>query len=281
MKVLVLSLLSWLFCGVPALAAGPGLLSEWDLSLRFESFDWQEYGVAGARNIKESGVVYGLEGAALLDLYRQNLLLKLDGKVFGSVVDYQGHTQINTGHPNLSERPVSTDVSYLGSDFFADLGWNFPVDSFSCEPFAGAGYRWWLRGLQDSTALDTDNVPFSTSGYTEHWQSVYGKMGLRARYRYGNQLTLFTEGGAKYPFYTGNSVDFVGTGPVTVRPGGRWSGFAEAGISYRHLRFALSYEGFRYSQSPLVPIALQSGPGFLFQPRSSCDIFGLNVGWTF
>jgi hypothetical protein len=281
MKVLVLFLFSLLFCSAPALADGPGLVKEWDLSLRFEYFDWQEYGVAGARNVKEGGAMYGLEGAVLLDIYRQKLLLKLDGKLFGSVVDYQGHTQIDAAHPDLSERPVNTDVSYVGSDLFADLGWNYPLESFSFEPFAGVGYRWWLRGLQDSSALDTNSVPFATSGYTELWQSAYGKLGIRARYQYGNRITLFTEGGAKYPFYTGNSVDFVGTGPLTVRPGGRWSGFAEAGVTYRHLRFALSYEGFRYSQSPLVPVTLQNGPGFLYQPKSSSDIFGVNLGWSF
>jgi hypothetical protein len=280
-KVLLLWLFCLLICAAPAVADGPGLVRAWDLSLRFESFDWQEYGVAGVRNLKESGTMYGLEGSTLLGLYQQNLLLKLDGKIFGSVVDYQGHTQIDTTHPNLSERPVNTDVFYVGSDLFADLGWNFPRESFSFEPFGGVGYRWWLRGLQDSTTLDTGNVPFSTSGYTEHWQSVYGKLGVRGRYEYENQIALFTEGGAKYPFYTGNSVDFAGTGPVTVRPGGRWSGFAEAGMIYGNLRLALTYEGFRYSQSPLVPITLQSGPGFLYQPKSSSDIFGLSVGWSF
>ena len=281
MKVLVLSLFFSLFFSAPALAAGQGLVREWDLSLRLESFDWKEYGAGGVRNVRERGALYGLEGAALLNLYQQNLLLKLDGKFFGSVVDYQGQTQLDSTHPKQSGRPVNTDVSYLGSDLSADLGWNFPLASFSLEPFAGVGYRWWLRGLQDSTALDTDNTPFATSGYTEHWQSVYGRMGARARYQCGRQLTLFAEGGAKHPFYTGNSVDLAGTGPVTVHPGGRWSGFAETGITYRQLRFALSYEGFRYSQSPLVPVTLQNGPGFMYQPKSSSDLFGLNVGWCF
>jgi hypothetical protein len=266
---------------VPALADGPRLVREWDLNLRLESFNWKEYGAGGVRNVKESGVLYGLEGAALLELYRPNLLLKLDGKLFGSVVDYQGHTQLDNTHPNLSERPVNTDVTYLGSDIFADIGWSFPRESFSVEPFAGLGYRWWLRDLQDSTAQDTNNVPFATSGYTEQWQSVYGKLGARARYLCANRITLFTEAGAKYPFYTQNSVDFVGIGSVTVRPGARWSGFAETGIGYRQLRFSLSYEGFRYSQSPFVPVTLSNGAGFVYQPKSSSDIFGLNVGWSF
>jgi hypothetical protein len=275
MNVLVLSLLFLLLSCTPALADDPGIVREWDWYLKVESFDWREYNHQ-ARILKESGQLYGLGASALLGLYRQHLLLKLNGELFGSVVGYRGQTQDDPLNPKQSARPVNTDVLYGGSDLHGDLGWNFPLDPLSIEPFAGVGYRWWLRGLQDATALGTDQVPFKTSGYTETWQTWYAKLGTRARYRQGD-LTLFAEGGARYPFHTENSVDFVNSGRTTFYPVGVCSGFAETGFSYRHFKLALSYEGYRYSPSPVV---LVGGKGF-YQPRSASDLLGLSLGLTF
>jgi hypothetical protein len=277
MKVSVLSLFFLLFCCAPALADSSGLVKEWDLHLKVESFDWREYGSSGARILKESGPLYGVGGGALLDLNHRGLLLKLDGELFGSVVDYQGETQFDGSNPRQSERPVKTDVYYFGTDLRADLGWNFPVESFSCQPIAGIGYRWWLRGLQDSTAVATDSVPFDTSGYTETWQSLYGRVGARAQYQHDSRLSLFASGGAKYPFYTENSVDFAGSGRTAFHPVGNWSGFAETGVTYRQLRLSLSYDGFRFAPSHLVRVGTKD----FYQPKSCSDLFGLSLGWIF
>lgn len=277
MNVPALSLLFLLLCRAPALADDPGLVREWDLHLKVEIFDWKEYNDAGVRNLKESGELYSLGGSALLGLYDQSLVLKLDGELFGSVVGYRGQTQADADNPTQSERPVTTDVSYLGSDLRGDLGWNFPLNHFSCQPFVGGGYRWWLRELQDSSAVSTDNVPFQASGYTEYWQTVYGRLGARAEYQSEGRLAFFAGGGGKYPLYTANMVDFSGIGTRTFHPVGAWSGFAETGVSYRQLRLTLSYEGFRFSSSSLVQVGTQ----YFFQPKSTSDIYGLSLGWLF
>jgi hypothetical protein len=60
---------------------------------------------------------------------------------------------------------------------------------------------------------------------------------------------------------------------VTVKPGGRWSAFAELGAQYKWFRPSVFYEGFRYSDSP-------PSKG-LFQPKSDSDIIGVNLGFAF
>lgn len=274
MKVLPLSLLFLLLPIMPVSAAdGPNRLIAGDVYLSVSSFTWKEYDAGARRILREQGPLYGVGGRGVIDLYRRSLLLSLNGEVFGGNVDYKGQTQTHPD-PKVSDRPVDTDVVYLGTSISADLGWSAARGGFSVEPFVGVGYRLWLRDLDDSNALDTDDVPFKVTGYTEYWQTAHSRLGARGRYRTPSGISVFAQGGAKYPFYTGNSVDIADGGMTTFHPGGEWSGFAETGASYRHLKLALFYEGFRFSQSPVNDRSF-------FQPKSSSDIFGLNLGWVF
>jgi hypothetical protein len=109
------------------------------------------------------------------------------------------------------------------------------------------------------------------------WQTGYGRLGARGRYLTPAGVSLFAEGGAMYPFSTGFTVDFVGSGETTFGTRGKVSGFAEAGASWRRLKLSVYYEGFRWRESPVKAVAEQ----FFFQPESSSDILGLNLGWTF
>ena len=182
-------------------------------------------------------------------------------------MDYDGETQAP------SPVPVQTEVSYLGTRQDLDLGYRYTAERWFLEPFSGVGYRWWLRELHDSTSANGQAV----SGYTEYWQTAYLRLGGHGRYRTPSGVSFTAEGGAKYPFYCGNSVNFAGSGVTTFRPVGEWSGFAEAGIGYRHLKLALSYEGFRFAASPTERVGTKD----FFQPQSRSDIFGLNLGWAF
>jgi hypothetical protein len=266
----LLALLCLIGSVVPASAA-PSAQATGYLSAQY--FTWREYS-EGRRLLEETGPVYA--GGAVLDLLLtperpHSLVLRGKAELFGGVVDYNGETQA----PNPV--PVQTRVSYLGTRQELDLGVRHAAADWTLEPFLGLGYRWWLRGLQDSTSTAGDPV----SGYTEYWQTFYARLGGRARYHAASGVTLFAEAGGKYPLYTGNTVDFVGSGKTTFRPDPLWSAFAETGASWRHLKVSASYEGFRFDASPVVVINSNSGPKPFFQPVSSSDLFGLNLGWTF
>ena len=233
-----------------------------------EYFTWREFS-GGARLLKESGTLYA--GGLLAEFTpatasRSSLILRGRGELFGGVVDYDGETQAP------ATLPVQTRVSYLGVRQDLDLGYRYSGDRWYLEPFGGVGYRWWLRELHDATSSGQ-----SVSGYTESWQSAYLRLGAQGRYRTASEVSLFAQGGAKYPFYTGNSVGFAGAGVTTFRPGGELSGFAELGASYRQLRLALSYEGFRFSRSSQIRVGTKD----YFQPESRSDILGVNLGWSF
>jgi hypothetical protein len=262
MKTLLLAMLMSICCAFPAAAAS---LEEVTPYFSVQHYTWEEFN-NGRRLLKESGelVAAGVLVGASTD---SSVTLRAKAELFGGVVDYDGETQA----PNPI--PVQTDVNYFGVRNEFDLGYRAASGPLRIEPFAGLGYRWWLRDLEDSTAATGQPV----SGYTEDWLTGYGRLGARGSYRPSDLVALFAEGGALYPFYTGNTVDFVGAGKVTFRPRGKVSGFAEAGAAWRYLRLSLYYEGFRWGKSPVKSVA---GVGFL-QPESTSDVLGVTLGWNF
>jgi len=262
----------------PLYAGQFGGVEEWCLYPSLQYFSWEEY-YGGNRLLKEEGPLFGFGGGVRFDLYRKSLMLKVQGEMFGGDVHYRGQTQENA-NPALSARPVSTSVVYFGTKAETDVGWRMPLADGSVEPFAGMGHRWWIRSLQGTTAIDANGNLFPVGGYTELWQTLYARIGMRGSYSPDRNLDLafFAEAGGKYPFLNRNNSDFPGAGNVTLEPEPRWSMFAEIGACYGKLRTALFYEGFRFGQSPLVPIG---GGGALLQPKTDADVFGLTVGWAF
>ena len=266
-----------LFFASPAFAGQSGLVEEWSILFpSFHYFTWEEFKPTGPRILKEEGLLVGAGGAARFNLYDKKLMLKLKGELFGGNVHYNGQTQFNTDSTR-SERPARTDVIYFGTKAESDLGWRSTMGPVAIEPFAGLGYRWWLRALQETTALDTGGSSFPVGASTEYWMSFYSRLGARAAWNIGKDFTLFAEGGGKYPFYNENRAD-SGVGRVTVKPGSEWSAFGEIGATYKRFRPTLYYEGFRFSQSNVVPIGNNTG---VLQPKSESDVFGINLDWVF
>jgi hypothetical protein len=262
MKTLLLAALLCLCCVVPATAAS---LDEATPYLSGQYFTWAEHS-GGRRLLKESGALFST-GLLLGVATDSSLTFRGRAELFGGDVGYNGETQAP------DSVPVRTDVSYFGTREEFDLGYRMASGSLRLEPFGGLGYRWWLRSLQNATSQTGQDV----SGYDELWQSLYGRLGARGRYLTPAGLSIFAEGGGKYPFYTGNSVNFANSGTTTFRPGAQWSGFAETGLTYKRLKIAVSYEGFRFSRSPEKLV----GTTHYFQPDSTSDLFGLSIGWTF
>ena len=274
MKTVKVFIILMLFTASPAFADQSGLVEEWSILFpSFQYFTWEEFKPNGPRILREEGLLVGAGGGARLDLYEKKLMLKLKGELFGGDVHYNGHTQPNS-NPAFNERPTKTEVIYFGTKVESDLGWRSPIGSVSIEPFAGLGYRWWLRALQETTASRADNGnPFPVGGATEYWMSFYSRLGARAAWSFTKDFTLFAEGGGKYPFYNENRADLTGGGKVSIKPGSEWSAFGEIGLTYKRFRPTLYYEGFRFSQSHVAE--------GVFQPKSDSDILGINLNWVY
>lgn len=234
-------------------------------------FNWEESDSSG-RLLKEQGVIYGAGVVVAIDLIRTGagaLTATAKGELSGGLVDYDGQTQ------PPSSIPLQTDVTYLGAKEELQLGWTVAQGSLLLQPFAGVGYRWWLRDLHDTVA---SNGTTHVQGYTEEWQMLYGRTGLAAEYRLSENWRLFGATGATYPFYTGNSVDVAGSGDITLKPESRWSPFGELGLRYKNFRPSIFYEGVRLGRSPLARVNANNA---FYQPDSREDVIGVDLAWCF
>ncbi len=245
-----------LFCKPVAAASGA------DIYLKTESFTWKEYDNSGSQLLKESGLISAM-GASVRSDITELLVLRGRGELFGGTVDYDGQTQTGT--------PVKTDTNYAGFKIEGNLGWKFMVaEKSSLEPFAGLGYRWWQRDIQDT---------LYAAGYEETWWSFYARLGIHGDHTFSEQLKAFAETGVKLPVSNRNKVDLsvIGLSTVTVEPANKASVFAEAGLKWTRFKASLFYEGMRFSKSDPVTV----NDVQVWQPESKADMFGINVGMDF
>lgn len=235
--------------------------NETDIYFKIESFTWKEYEDGGSQLLKESGPIYGLGASTKLDIIK-SLTLKFKSELFGESIEYDGQTWAGT--------PVKTYTDYFGFKVEGDIGRIFMMtEKSSLEPFAGLGYRWWLRDIQNSS---------NSIGYEETWWSSYARLGIRSNHIFSDQLNAFAEAGVKFPMNTENEADLsvLGFSTVTLEPGNETSFFAEAGLKREKLKFSIFYEGMRFSKS-----SLDNNYNAFYQPESKADIFGVNIGIVF
>ena len=260
-----------LFCSPRFVQAAPSFAGEANIYFAAEFFEWKEFGDNNSRFLKESGPRYGIGGTYNFEFFNHHLILKPRLEIIGGEVNYNGQAcDINT---NICE-PFKTDTNYFGGKVELDLGWRFgSLQRASIEPYAGIGFRGWLRDLQSGTANDGSRV----AGYTEEWLTSYGRAGLRGSVALGEKTYVFAEVGGKFPFYTENTayLSDAGLGPdVTLKPGNRPSLIAEAGVKVRLFKVSFYYDSMRFSQSDV----LSNG---YYQPKSNADMYGVHVGVAF
>lgn len=240
------------------------VVDEKEFYLAIDSFTWKEFDADGSRLLKESGPLVGV-GFTYWREDEQHVTLRPTAEIFGGQVNYDGQTQAGV--------PVSTTVNYFGFKLEGDIGRRFrPSQGLSLEPFGGLGYRTWLRNIRNGTAADGS----PTAGYREDWKTFYARLGLRGGKEFSEASRLFVEAGMKLPLYNENTayLSDVGAGPdLTFNPGKMVSYFAEAGVKINRLKGSLFYDGLRFSRSAVVQ-------GWL-QPKSTMDIYGIKLGYTF
>jgi hypothetical protein len=234
--------------------------SENDLYVKVESFTWKEFD-GGEELLEETGPIFGL-GFSNRSTIGNWFVFSEKIELFMGTVDYDGQTQSGT--------PVTTDTEYLGCLLEINFGGKIvSSEKFSLEPFAGLGYRWWTRDLQDTS---------TAYGYEEEWSSFYTRLGLHAESQVSNRFKLFAQAGIKYPLVNRNEAKLsrFGIRDVTLEPENELSYFADAGFKTGHFMLSIYYEGMRFDESDP-----DDTYGAFIQPESEADIFGARIGFTF
>lgn len=255
----------------PAFAGG-----EPEVYVGYESFTWKEFDDFNGRLLKESGPRYEV-GFAYSHEFPDHITLKPRIEVFGGDVDYKGQACDIFGNCV----PDNTTTRYVGYKFEFDLGGKIRTSkTFALEPFAGIGFRYWARDIKDSILPDGTFVV----GYTEHWTTLYGRLGLRGDLYFARKSRVFFEAGAKLPISTSNYINDpnVSYQSITLKPGNQTSFFAEVGVKLHVFKISAFYDSMRFKKSPIV---YENDPffglvGFL-QPKSTSDIYGVRVGAAF
>jgi hypothetical protein len=235
--------------------------NETDVYLKLESFTWKEYLDSGEKILEESGPIYGL-GISNQSEIGKSLIIGFKGELFGGSVDYDGQTQAGD--------PAQTDTDYLGYMIEGDFGVKaIDTEKFMLEPFAGLGFKWWVRDLKSNS---------TATGYEERWQSFYARLGIRCEERLSSPLKLFFGAGLKLPIYNENEVELskFGLSDITLEPGNQNSFFADAGLKTDRFLARFFYESMKFSKSDPDDVY-----GVFYQPESEADIYGLNVGLRF
>jgi len=250
--------------------------NEAELYVGAESFTWREFGETG-QILKESGPRYEL-GFTNLHEFQSQLTLKPRIEFFGGNVDYKGQACDLYGNCE----PAKTTTHYGGEKFEIDLGKRVRASkSFILEPFGGLGLRSWYRSIDDSILA---SGTFAT-GYTENWQTLYGRLGVRAEQYFSKRDKISVEAGLKLPMSTSNYIDDrnISYSSITLHPKNRPSVFAEVGVKVNWFHISAYYDTMRFKQSDVV---YQYDPfvgsyiGYL-QPKSESDMLGIRIGVDF
>jgi hypothetical protein len=245
---------------------------EKEIYVAIDSFTWREFGDDGSRLLKELGPIVGI-GFAYWSENEHHVTLRPTAEIFVGTVNYDGHACDSFGNC----QPAKTQVDYFGFKLEGDLGRRFrPYEGLYLEPFGGLGYRAWLRNIRNGTAADGS----PTAGYMEDWKTFYARLGLRGGREFSEASRFFAEAGMKLPLYNENTAYLSKAGlgsDVTFNPGKMVSYFAEAGVKINRFKWSLFYDGLRFSKSNTV----QSGIYLYWQPKSTMDIYGLKLGYTF
>ena len=122
------------------------------------------------------------------------------------------------------------------------------------------------------------------SDQMEDWGVVYARLGVELGPQAGKPGWI-AAGGLKYPFYTYENAHLTDLGfdqNPTLTPGKEWSAYAS--IGYRigaHWSVVGYYDSYRFQQSASVQATLNGQQYSIYQPKSSMDVLGVQVLYTF
>jgi hypothetical protein len=225
-----------------------------------EYFYWKEYTTP---SVQETGPLV-LGGLVWLQDRERGLLFGYRGQIYTGQVDYDG-AELFTG------APLTGTVQYFGVLNEGQLRYRFPVGSNEhLDGVLAAGADIWRRQF--------------SADQMEDWAVGYARLGVELGPQAGKAGWIGTVG-VKYPFYTYEDGHLNDTGfdqNPTLRPGGSWSAYASLG--YRigaHWSVAGFYDSYRFQQSPPVQATLGGTLYYIYQPKSSMNVYGVTAAYTF
>ena len=184
-------------------------------------------------------------------------------------------------HPSLSrDVPCRLRWSISARSWRRDIGWRMPLARLVCRTVHRPGLPLVAQdtGKLDDYRYERQPGPRWEAIPSSGRRSIPGSA-FAAAIPSAGDLTLFAEGGGKYPFLNRNSADLSGAGDVTLEPEPRWSLFCR---DRRQLRAGSARRSLRRLPVRTVAAGSHRRNGVsLLQPKTDSDIFGINVGWTF
>ncbi len=139
--------------------------------------------------------------------------------------------------------------------------------------YAGAGYEYWKRSLENTQ---------TSLGYSEKWSQYYLKLGVKPEYKTGN-LSLYSDLYIKYPWDIKNKVSLL---DVEVKPDNKLNYGIEVGgklhkVFNKNINMFISgffeKEKFGKSKEKFSQVV----EDYVYQPESERKTYGLRLGLEF
>jgi hypothetical protein len=225
-----------------------------------EYFDWKE---DTSPTVQETGPLL-LGGLIWMQDKERGLLFGYTGKVYGGQVNYNG-AELFTG------APLTGKTNYFGVLNDGQVRYRFALSgSEHLDGVLALGADLWRRQF--------------SSDQMEDWAVIYARFGAELAPQPHKAGWIATVG-LKYPFYTYQNGYLTNIGfdqNPTLTPGKDWSAYASLG--YRidaHWSVLGFYDSYRFQQSQPVQVTSNGTVYNVFQPKSSMDVLGLSLLYTF
>jgi len=226
-----------------------------------EYFHWQE---DTTPSVKETGPLL-TGGMIWMQDKDRGLLFGYRGEIYFGQVNYDG-ADLFTG------APATATVEYFGVLNEGQLRYRFPLRGDEhLDAVLTAGADIWRRQFQDANQM-------------EDWGVIYARLGAELGPRAGKGGWLAALG-VKYPMYTYENAHLNNIGfdqNPTLTPGKEWSAYGSIGYRFgAHWSVLGYYDSYRFQQSSSVQATLNGTQYSVYQPKSSMDVFGVQVLYSF
>jgi hypothetical protein len=225
-----------------------------------EYFDWRE---STTPSVTETGPL-ALGGLIWMQDRERGLVFGYRGEIYAGSVNYSG-ADLFTG------APLQSTTQYAGLLNEGQVRYRIPASaSQHVDAMVSVGADIWRRQL--------------SSDQMEDWAVFYARFGVELGPSVG-KAGWIGSAGLKYPFYVYENAHLTDIGfdqNPTIQPGGSWSGYASFGYRFGgHWSVVGFYDSYRFQQSPTAQVTSGGATYYVYQPKSSLDVFGVTVLYSF
>jgi len=250
-----------LACPGPVLSTTDELGMDYWLAFSVQDFDYTETFDDGSTADSEAGLIPGVNLG--LSLWQDRLFAETTLSAWSGNVGYHGPADTVTGEDLLDWNVLAGAEVYRHTSTAVDV-------------YAGAGYRYWERGIRSTTTL---------SGLFETYDWWYGLLGVRLQRETGESVRLGADIRLLRPVDPGIEVEFASGFDDKELDLGEKTGVRVALMLENKLdgrfRYFISpwFEYWELGRSRTEPLLQGSIPiGTVFEPESEARNFGVNIG---